>query len=130
MTETTIPPLQPNAFALYNGIRSKATGPNQGEAVLEIGPDSLNPYGLLHGGAYYTLADCASGCACRADGRRYVTLHGGLNFIRSTKSGTVTARAEIRHRGRSTCQISVNITDQQGTLLATGEYTFFCIDQH
>lgn len=130
MTETNIPPLQSNAFALYNGIHCKTTGPDQGEAVLEMGPDSLNLYGLLHGGAYYTLADCACGCACRADGRRYVTLHGGLNFIRSAKRGTVTARAEIRHRGRSTCQISVNITDQQDTLLATGEFTFFCIDQH
>lgn len=122
--------LLPNAFALFNGIRANSAGPDRGEAVLTVGPDSLNPYGLLHGGAYYTLADCACGYACRTDGRRYVTLHGGLNFIRSARSGTVTAKAAIRHRGRSTCQIDAEITDENGTLLATGNFTFFCIDQH
>ena len=54
-----------NAFAVYNGITTHQTGDGTAEAILEIGPDSLNPYGLLHGGAYYTLADCAAGSACR-----------------------------------------------------------------
>lgn len=120
----------PNAFALYNGVRTSAPAPDHGEAVLTLGPNSLNLHGLLHGGAYYTLADCAGGVACRTDGRRYVTLHGGIDFIRSVSSGTVTARAVIRHRGRSTCQAAVDITDQAGTLLATGDFTFFCLDRN
>ncbi len=128
--EDTTHTLRPNAFALHNGIRAHAMGPDRGEAELTLGPDSLNPYGLLHGGAYYTMADCACGYACRTDGRNYVTIHGGLNFIRSARSGTVTARAVIRHRGRSTCQADVEITDEAGTLLATGDFIFFCIDQH
>jgi len=41
-----------NAFAVYNGITTHQTGDGTAEASLEIGPDSLNPYGLLHGGAY------------------------------------------------------------------------------
>lgn len=82
-----------NAFAVYNGITTHQTGDGTAEAILEIGPDSLNPYGLLHGGAYYTLADCAAGSACRTDGRKYVTLHGSLDFIRSARAGQVTARA-------------------------------------
>lgn len=127
--EKTTQVLHPNAFALFNGIQTSSSSPDHGEAVLTIGPDSLNPYGLLHGGAYYTMADCAGGTACRTDGRNYVTLHGGLNFIRSARSGTVTARAVIRHRGHSTCQADVEITDEHGTLLATGNFTFFCIDQ-
>ena len=40
-----------NAFAVYNGITTHQTGDGTAEASLEIGPDSLNPYGLLHGGA-------------------------------------------------------------------------------
>ena len=121
--------LMPNAFALFNGIHCSSSRPDYGEAVLTVGPDSLHPYGLLHGGAYYTMADCAGGTACRTDGRSYVTLHGGLNFIHSVRSGTVTARAVIRHRGRSTCQADVEITAEDGTLLATGDFTFFCTGQ-
>ena len=60
-----------NAFALFNGIHTNQTGENVAEAYLEMGPNSLNPYGVLHGGAYYTLADCAAGAACRTDGRKY-----------------------------------------------------------
>ena len=36
-----------NAFAIYNGITTHQTGDGTAEAILEIGPDSLNPYGLL-----------------------------------------------------------------------------------
>ena len=89
-----------NAFAIYNGITTHQTGDGTAEAILEIGPDSLNPYGLLHGGAYYTLADCAAGSACRTDGRKYVTLHGSLDFI--------------------------TVDDGAGTVYASGRFTFFC----
>lgn len=130
MSELSSRPLLPNAFAIYNDIQVTAPSRNHGEAVLTLGPNSLNPYGMLHGGAYYTMADCAGGIACRTDGRNYVTLHGGIDFIRSVSSGTVTARAVIRHRGRSTCQAAVEITDQAGTLLATGDFTFFCLDRN
>lgn len=118
----------PNAFAQHNGIRFRLIDQDEAEAVLEVGPNSLNPYGRLHGGAYYAMADCAGGCACRSDGRHYVTLHGGMDFIRSADSGTVIARAKVRHRGNSTCQTAVDIRDEAGKLLATGDFTFFCLD--
>ena len=70
MMEEQKHPLLPNAFAEHNGIQYRVVGPEQAEATLEVVPDSLNPYGLLHGGAYYTLADCACGC----DETRYVAL--------------------------------------------------------
>lgn len=121
--------LAPNAFALHNGISVRPVGPDRGEASLEMGPNSLNPYGILHGGAYYTLADCACGVACRTDGRRYVTLHGGLDFLRSAKGGVVTARAEVIHRGRTTCLVRAEVIGEDGTLFASGDFTFFCISE-
>ena len=36
-----------NAFAIYNGITTHQTGDGTAEASLEIGPDSLNPYGQI-----------------------------------------------------------------------------------
>lgn len=118
-----------NAFARYNGITSRQTGDGTGEAFLDMGPNSLNPYGYLHGGAYYTLADCASGIACRTDGRKYVTLHGSLDFVRSAKGGRVTARAKVEHRGRTTCLVSVALSGEDGTAYASGHYTFFCLGE-
>ena len=111
-----------NAFAIYNGIRTRQTGDGMGEAFLEVGPDNLNPYGVLHGGA-------SAGAACRTDGRKYVTRHGSLDFIRSAEPGRVTARAQVKHRGRTTCLVSVEITGEDHTVYASGHYTFFCLGQ-
>ena len=106
-----------NAFAVYNGITTHQTGDGTAEAILEIGPDSLNPYGLLHGGAYYTLADCAAGSACRTDGRKYVTLHGSLDFIRSARAGQVTARARVEHRGLCHYKPAAHVDNHHGRRL-------------
>ena len=68
-----------NRFAVHNGIVIRQLEMGKAEAVLEMGPNCLNPYGRLHGGALYSLADCAGGTACRTDGRHYVTLDGSLH---------------------------------------------------
>lgn len=116
-----------NAFMQHNHIRLNETGDGMAEAVLDVGPDSLNPYGILHGGVYYALADCASGRACRTDGRKYLTLDGTIHNVRAGRLGdTITAAAVVRHRGRSTALVDVTITDQNGRLMATGHFTFFC----
>ena len=90
---------------------------------------NTQPYGLLHGGAIYTLADNATGAAACSDGRYYVTQTSSLHFLRNVAEGTVYATATIRHRGRATCLTSVDITTETGKLLATGEFTFFCVDK-
>ena len=33
----------------------------------------------------------------------------------------------MRHRGKATALAEVEIRDKDGKLLATGEYTFFCV---
>lgn len=116
-----------NAFALYNGITVRQLELGKGEASLTIGSNHLNPLGKLHGGAYYTLADCAAGVACRTDGRKYVTLDGTIHFIRAAQQGVITASAVVRHRGRTTSLVQIEITGEDGTLFATGDFTFFCI---
>ena len=115
-----------NAFMRHNHIHAEPAGPDRAQAILDIVPESRNPYGILHGGAFYTLADCACGCACRMDGRKYVTLQGGLNFLKSVSEGRVTAQATVRHRGRTTCLVEVEITAETGALLVKGDFTFFC----
>ena len=118
---------QANKFAVYNGISLHLLEDGRTTAVMDMGPNSVNPYGRLHGGAIYTLADCAGGALCRTDGREYVTLDGMIHFIRSAKSGTITATAGMVHRGRTTSVVDIRVTDQDGTLLATGDFTFFCL---
>lgn len=64
-----------------------------------------------------------------ATGRYYVTQTSALHFLRNQATGTVRASAWVRHRGKSTVLTAVDITGEGGRLLATGEFTFFCVDK-
>ena len=119
-----------HAFMKKNHIRLEEVEPDRVVTALDAGPDSLNPYGFVHGGALYTMADCACGAAARTDGRKYVTLSSSFNFLHSGVEGdTIRAEAKVRRRGRTTCYVIVELTNSRNELLASGNYTFFCIDK-
>ena len=118
-----------NHFMNYNHMRMVECKDDTCIVELKVVHDSLNPYEIIHGGALYTMADCACGIAARKDGRRYVTLSSQLNFLLSAKEGdTVRAVGHIRHRGRTTAFADVDITNQDGKIVASGGFTFFCLN--
>ena len=118
-----------NAFTDHNFIRLESAEADCAVYRLDIGPESRNPFGLVHGGALYTLADDAAGGAAHSDGRHYVTQHGDLHFLDNRAHGTIRAAGRVRHRGRSTVLVDVEITDESGALLATGAFSYFCVDR-
>ena len=118
-----------NGFMRHNLIEMESVERDRAVFRLTIRPESKNPYGMIHGGAIYTLADNATGTAAHTDGRYYVTQTSALHFLRNQSEGTVRATATVRHRGRSTVLTAVDITGDDGKLIATGEFTFFCVDK-
>ena len=118
-----------NAFMNHNHIEMEFIERDHAIFSLNIRPESKNPYGMVHGGAIYTMADNATGSAAHTDGRFYVTQTSALHFLRNQSEGTVRAEAWVRHRGKSTCLVNVDITGEAGKLIATGEFTFFCVDK-
>lgn len=117
-----------NAFMRHNYLEMESMEPDRAVFRLDIRPESRNAFGMVHGGALYTLADHAGGAAAYSDGRAYVTQSGSLHFLRNQAEGTLRAEGRVRHRGKSTCLTEVDITGEDGVLLATGEFTFFCVD--
>ena len=118
-----------NAFTDHNFIRLESAEADCAVYRLDIRPESRNPFGMVHGGALYTLADDAAGGAAHSDGRHYVTQHGDLHFLDNRAHGTVRATGRVRHRGRATVLVDVEITDGAGALLATGAFSYFCVDR-
>ena len=121
--------LNRNTFMVHNFIEMEHVEPDRAVFRLDVRPESLNAYGMVHGGAIYTLADNATGTAAHTDGRYYVTQTSALHFLRNQSEGTVRAIATVRHRGKSTVLTAVDIVGEGGRLLATGEFTFFCVDK-
>ena len=116
-----------NRFMVHNFAELESVEQDLAVVKLEIRDESKNPAGMVHGGALYTLADNAAGTAVHTDGRHYVTQTSSFHFLRNQGGGIVYAEGRVIHRGRTTCLTSVEITSGDGTLLATGEFTFFCI---
>ena len=117
-----------NAFAAFNHLELEHVEPDYAVFRLNIQPESKNPYGFVHGGMLATMADNAAGYAAHSDGRAYVTLSSNLNYIHNQAGGVIRAEGRVLHRGKTTCVTRADIRGEDGTLLATGELVYFCID--
>ncbi|MEI3363454.1 MAG: PaaI family thioesterase [Oscillospiraceae bacterium] len=76
LEETMRERLKKNQFMSYNHIELEHVEPDYAVFRLDIRPESRNIFGMVHGGALYTMADNAAGSAAHTDGRNYVTQNG------------------------------------------------------
>lgn len=120
--------IEHNEFMKHNGVSVVAVTSDTAKTTLTVAPQSLNPYGIVHGGALFTLMDVAAGVAARADGRRYVTLDSSVHFLKSVGRGLLYGTASVVHRGRSVCVVDTEVTAQEGVLLCRGSFTMFCLN--
>lgn len=119
-----------NRFARKLGIVVEAVTSGGARVVKTIEEDDLNPLGRAHGGVYFTMADSAAGSAMVAKGYGAVTVNASYNFFRSAQVGdVVTAEAVEVKSGRTICVYDVRVTDQSGTLLGTGTFTFYRLEE-
>jgi len=119
-----------NPYARRLGITVEEIGPGYGRASKPIGEDDLNPVGVAHGGCYVSLADTACGSAMASHGYAAVTLSSEYHFFRSAGVGDVlTAEARESKSGGTICVYEVRLTDQKGTLLGEGTFTFYKLDR-
>lgn len=89
--------------------------------------ETLNPYGFVHGGALYSMADITAGyLACIMSGNCMTTATGSLNFIAPAKNTEyIYCHATLIHGGRKLVVVRVEIKNDQGKLLDDGSFTFF-----
>ena len=64
-----------NAFTDHNFIRMESAEADCAVYRLDIRPESRNPFGMVHGGALYTLADDAAGGVVRQGVQRPAVDH-------------------------------------------------------
>jgi len=116
-----------NPFCLHNELLQELEERDRCVFRMEVKPFHKNYYGNVHGGVFFSLADSAAGFAARTDGRYYVTQTADMHYVRGESQGVVRADARVRYRGRTTALIHVDVTNEDGKLLATGEFTYYCI---
>ena len=119
-----------NPYVQRQGIFVEEIGPGYARVTKTVVPEDANPLGVPHGGVHFTMADTACGSAMASYGYKAVTMNAGYNFFRSANVGDrLTAEArEVKH-GQTVCVFEVRITEQSGTLLGTGTFTFYSLSE-
>lgn len=112
-------------FSIRNGIVVTHIQEGYAEAEMDFKPEVCNLMGTMHGGAYYTLADVAAGCAIIPCGRICVTLSADIHYLRPASGVRITAYATAIQQGGRIGVCSVEIKDQTGELLCTGTVTMY-----
>lgn len=87
---------------------------------VEIGPQHLQPAGLVHGGVFASIAESMTSMGTwimvSEEGRTAQGLSNQTSFLRPILEGTIHATCRVRHRGRTTWVWEVEITDDQERL--------------
>jgi uncharacterized protein (TIGR00369 family) len=96
-------------------------------ARVKVRPEVCQPYGLVHGGVYASIAEAlasiGTGLAVFETGKTAVGLSNATSFLRPITEGHINATAVPVHRGRSTWVWDVECADDHGRRCAMTRMT-------
>lgn len=126
MTSPSVPSKKLRGF--MHGLGARLTRWEEDRAVIEIEvrDDHLNAIDVVHGGVIASLLDTAgahAGTYCTVPGnvRLAMTVSMTVNLVGNVASGRLVADARKRGGGKTIFVSSVDVSDGDGRLLATGE---------
>ncbi|HOT47166.1 MAG TPA: PaaI family thioesterase [Spirochaetota bacterium] len=110
----------------YNGIRLTEIGKGLVRGEVVIKPELLNPNKILHGGVFGTLADTVAifGCIYMYEVAAVTTVNLTVSYLKAAKSGTISAAARMLSQGKSISHWQVDMTDDEGRLLAVASVSY------
>ncbi|MCB0779916.1 MAG: hotdog fold thioesterase [Flavobacteriales bacterium] len=115
------------------GIRFGVDAQGRFTADLPVNERTLQPAGLLHGGATAALAESlgsmGSALMIDLDRQGVVGIEVNANHLRGVRSGSVRATGELVHLGRTTHVWDIRVTDGKGLLCAVCRLTNLIIDR-
>jgi 1,4-dihydroxy-2-naphthoyl-CoA hydrolase len=114
-------------LAQHLGIEFTVIGDDFIEARMPVDERTMQPMGLLHGGASAALAETLGGAGaylCVEEGTICVGLEINANHIRPAhRGGWVVGRATLLHQGRTTQVWDIMIRDEREHLICVSRLT-------
>lgn len=115
------------------GIRVLRASPEEVVLEYEVGPQHLQPYGIVHGGlhcaAVETACSTGAGINARRRGQAVVGIENHTSFIRAVRSGRIEVRATPITRGRRTQVWEAVARNAAGQIVSTGRVRLMCLDE-
>ena len=110
-----------HGFIKLVGIRVEQAYGDRVVLTCPVTPDLHQPFGLVHGGVYATLAETAASVGASlwfGDRGKVVGVSNHTDFLRAVRRGELRAEATPLSRGRTTQLWQVEVADEQGRLIA------------
>ncbi|MBK9147878.1 MAG: hotdog fold thioesterase [Flavobacteriales bacterium] len=115
------------------GIRFSVNKAGQLCATMPVDRRTVQPMGLLHGGATAALAETlgsvGSALIVGAEGKDTVGLELNVNHLKASRSGNVMAVGELLHQGRTTHVWDIKVRNDAGELCAACRITNLIIER-
>lgn len=115
------------------GITITEVGDDFLKGTMPVDHRTVQPMGILHGGASVALAETlgsiASYLVIDSDKKYCVGLDINANHIRAAKKGLVTGIAKPLHLGSSTQVWSIEITDEENRLVCISRITMAVLEK-
>ncbi len=124
MTQKTNP-FEDDNFAKHLGIELVELGRGRAQAKLEMKDIHLNGMGVMHGGAIFSLAAWTFALAANSHGNMAIGINASVSFVTAVREGTLTAKAREISLNQRLSTYSVDVTDENGTLIATFQGTAY-----
>lgn len=114
--------LREKGYIEYNDI--KINDLKKGELYIDISDKHLNPYGIVHGGLIYTLADTAMGVSL-TDVGYFTTVNSNINFIKTCKGDRISTKVERLKIGKNIAFLNCYIYDSDDNLISLVNGTYY-----
>lgn len=111
-------------FNLANGVHAVKAEDGRAVVSVTLTRDSMNIWGIPHGGLLFTLGDVAAGLAAQTvcDGS-VVSVSGTIDFLSAARGAdSLSAEASVIKKGKTIAFVRVQITDDHGSDIAAAQY--------
>lgn len=117
-----------NPFAAYIGMELLELTEGHARARIRFQPRHENIYGGMHGGCVFSLADTIAGVAAASYGRPVTTLNASMNYMRPvTDTKYLYGEASVQRHGMTISVVRVELTNDDGKVLADGSFTYYAL---
>ncbi|GAB3794203.1 PaaI family thioesterase [Virgibacillus kimchii] len=115
------------------GITHEELTPDRVVCIMPVGPKTIQPMGLLHGGASVALAETAASIGTALNINPETHFPAGIeinaNHVRGKRDGVVTATATPLHKGRTNMVWDIKITDEENKLICVSRCTVAVVEK-